>query len=74
VRSNCVLNIIGKLSVRKGVQALLCGVWTSSMKVIEFGNFYELEKLKNYCLFYFGCGNGTIFLYLRRVCFVCSLR
>ncbi len=41
-----VLGIIGKLLMKRGAQALICGVLTHSVEVIEFGSFYELENEK----------------------------
>jgi len=41
-----VLCTIGELLVRRGVRALFCGIWTSGVKVIDFGVIFRLKILK----------------------------
>jgi len=44
--SNCVLGIVQKPLARRGAWALLWGVWTYNLKVIELQSFHELKNKK----------------------------
>jgi len=37
-----IFNTTGKPSTRKGAWALICGVWTYDVKIIEFQSLYKL--------------------------------